>query len=104
MRDGPEAGLRLIDAPLADGELDGYHLGHAARAEAISRQIRQRSRQLGQNTLRTARTRYSLYHWSLYGTNNRSSHVSSFPRPPEISSVAGTAEMNPRYKDFHVNH
>jgi hypothetical protein len=26
MRDGPEAGLRLIDALLADGELDGCHL------------------------------------------------------------------------------
>jgi RNA polymerase sigma-70 factor, ECF subfamily len=38
MRDGPEAGLRLIDAPLADGELDGYHLGHAARADLCRRQ------------------------------------------------------------------
>ncbi len=27
MRDGPEAGLRLIDALLADGELDGYTPG-----------------------------------------------------------------------------
>lgn len=33
MRDGPEAGLRLIDALLARGELDDYHLAHAARAE-----------------------------------------------------------------------
>ena len=38
MRDGPEAGLRLIDALLADGELDGYHLGHAARADLCWRQ------------------------------------------------------------------
>ena len=38
MRDGPEAGLRLIDALLADGELDGYHLGHAARADLCRRQ------------------------------------------------------------------
>jgi RNA polymerase sigma-70 factor (ECF subfamily) len=33
MRDGPEAGLELIDALLADGQLDSYHLAHSARAE-----------------------------------------------------------------------
>jgi RNA polymerase sigma-70 factor (ECF subfamily) len=33
MRDGPEAGLALIDAILARGELGDYHLVHAARAE-----------------------------------------------------------------------
>jgi RNA polymerase sigma-70 factor (ECF subfamily) len=33
MRDGPEAGLGAIEAVLAGGELDGYHLAHAARAD-----------------------------------------------------------------------
>ena len=33
MRDGPEAGLRLIDAILARGELADYHVAHVARAE-----------------------------------------------------------------------
>jgi len=35
MRDGPEAGLVLVDALL--GELDGYHLAHAARADLCRR-------------------------------------------------------------------
>jgi RNA polymerase sigma-70 factor (ECF subfamily) len=33
MRDGAEAGLAAIEALLAEGELDGYYLAHAARAE-----------------------------------------------------------------------
>lgn len=33
MREGPEAGLRQIDAILARGELTDYHLAHSARAE-----------------------------------------------------------------------
>ncbi len=33
MRDGPAAGLALIDALLARGELRDYHLAHAARAD-----------------------------------------------------------------------
>ncbi len=33
MRNGPEAGLKLIDAILARGELTDYHLAHSARAE-----------------------------------------------------------------------
>jgi RNA polymerase sigma-70 factor (ECF subfamily) len=37
MRDGAEAGLALVDALLARGELDGYHLAHAARAELCRR-------------------------------------------------------------------
>jgi len=37
MRDGPEAGLRLIDAILARGELDDYHLAHSARADLCRR-------------------------------------------------------------------
>lgn len=37
MRDGPEAGLAQIDALLAAGELQGYHLVHAARADLLRR-------------------------------------------------------------------
>src|SRR5207248_11007424 len=41
MRDGPAAGLALIDAILARGQLADYHLAHAARADLC--------RRLGQN-------------------------------------------------------
>jgi RNA polymerase sigma-70 factor (ECF subfamily) len=37
MQDGPEAGLVLIDAILARGELQDYHLAHAARADLCRR-------------------------------------------------------------------
>ncbi|MBK9711767.1 MAG: RNA polymerase sigma factor [Kouleothrix sp.] len=37
MRDGPAAGLVLIDAILARGELVDYHLAHAARADLCRR-------------------------------------------------------------------
>jgi RNA polymerase sigma-70 factor (ECF subfamily) len=37
MRDGPEAGLAIIDAILARGDLSGYHLAHAARADLCRR-------------------------------------------------------------------
>jgi len=37
MRDGPEHGLALIDAMLARGELQEYHLAHAARADLLRR-------------------------------------------------------------------
>jgi len=37
MRDGPEAGLELVDRLLAGGELEGYHLAHAARADLCRR-------------------------------------------------------------------
>jgi RNA polymerase sigma-70 factor (ECF subfamily) len=37
MRDGPAAGLALIDGILARGELADYHLVHAARAELCRR-------------------------------------------------------------------
>jgi RNA polymerase sigma-70 factor (ECF subfamily) len=47
MRDGPEAGLILIDAILARGELTDYHLAHSARADLC--------RRLG----KTAQARYS---------------------------------------------
>jgi len=38
MRDGPLAGLELIDAVLARGELSDYSLAHSARAE-LSRRL-----------------------------------------------------------------
>ena len=37
MRDGPEAGLAQVDRLLAAGELDNYHLAHAARADLLRR-------------------------------------------------------------------
>jgi len=37
MRDGPAAGLMLIDAILARGDLQDYHLAHAARADLCRR-------------------------------------------------------------------
>jgi len=50
MRDGPEAGLVLIDAILARGDLSDYRLAHAARADLC--------RRLGQ--IVAARTAYEL--------------------------------------------
>lgn len=37
MRDGPEAGLALVEALLARGDLADYHLAHAARADFCRR-------------------------------------------------------------------
>ncbi|SEO70907.1 RNA polymerase sigma factor [Aquisalimonas asiatica] len=37
MRDGAEAGLAAVDAVIADGRLDHYHLAHAARADLLRR-------------------------------------------------------------------
>jgi RNA polymerase sigma-70 factor (ECF subfamily) len=37
MRDGPSAGLQLIDAILKRGELGDYHLAHSARADLCRR-------------------------------------------------------------------
>ena len=37
MRDGPEAGLAMVDAILARGELADYHLAHSARADLCRR-------------------------------------------------------------------
>jgi RNA polymerase sigma-70 factor (ECF subfamily) len=42
MRDGPAAALRVIEAVMEKGELDDYHLAHAARADLC--------RRLGHNT------------------------------------------------------
>lgn len=37
MRDGPVAGIAIIDAILGRGELAGYHLAHSARGELLRR-------------------------------------------------------------------
>ena len=37
MADGPQSALALIDALAADGDLDSYHLLHAARADLLRR-------------------------------------------------------------------
>jgi RNA polymerase sigma-70 factor (ECF subfamily) len=37
MRDGPEAGLSLIDAILVRGDLAEYHLAHSARGDLCRR-------------------------------------------------------------------
>jgi RNA polymerase sigma-70 factor (ECF subfamily) len=37
MRDGPARGLELVDELLANGELESYHLAHAARADLCRR-------------------------------------------------------------------
>jgi RNA polymerase sigma-70 factor (ECF subfamily) len=37
MRDGPAAGLPLVEAILGRGDLDGYHLAHAAQADLCRR-------------------------------------------------------------------
>jgi RNA polymerase sigma-70 factor (ECF subfamily) len=37
MRDGPDAGLVLVEGILDRGELEGYHLAHAARADLCRR-------------------------------------------------------------------
>jgi RNA polymerase sigma-70 factor, ECF subfamily len=37
VRDGPASGLALVDAVLARGQLDAYHLAHAARADLLRR-------------------------------------------------------------------
>lgn len=37
MRDGPAVGLEMIDGLLARGDLENYHLAHAARADLLRR-------------------------------------------------------------------
>ncbi|WP_345684440.1 RNA polymerase sigma factor [Novipirellula caenicola] len=37
MRDGPDAGIAIIDAVLQRGELQNYHLAHSARGELLRR-------------------------------------------------------------------
>jgi len=52
MRDGPQAGLALIDGILARGDLADYHLAHSARAEMC--------RRLGRNEQAVASYRRAL--------------------------------------------
>ena len=54
MRDGPAAGLALIDAILARGDLQDYHLAHAARADLCRRLGRTEQ---ARDVLRSARSR-----------------------------------------------
>jgi RNA polymerase sigma-70 factor (ECF subfamily) len=37
MRDGPQAGLDLVEAILKGGDLEGYHLAHSVRADLLRR-------------------------------------------------------------------
>ncbi|MDO9596761.1 MAG: RNA polymerase sigma factor [Azoarcus sp.] len=56
MRDGPTAGLAAIDVILARGELAGYHLAHAARADMCRRLGRtEEAREAYQRALALAR-------------------------------------------------
>jgi RNA polymerase sigma-70 factor (ECF subfamily) len=56
MRDGPLAGLELIEAILSRGELTEYHLAHSARAEFCRRLGRTAdARQSYERALRLAR-------------------------------------------------
>jgi RNA polymerase sigma-70 factor (ECF subfamily) len=56
MRDGPAAGLQLMDAILDRGDLGDYHLAHAARADLLRRLGRgQESRQAYERALALAR-------------------------------------------------
>jgi RNA polymerase sigma-70 factor, ECF subfamily len=56
MRDGPAAGLTLIDAILDRGDLGDYHLAHAARADLLRRLgRRQEARQAYERALALAR-------------------------------------------------
>ena len=56
MRDGPHVGLDLVDALMASGRIDGYHLAHAARADLCRRLGRApEARQAYQRALELAR-------------------------------------------------
>jgi RNA polymerase sigma-70 factor (ECF subfamily) len=37
MRDGPAAGLAIVDTIMSSGDLDDYHLAHSARADLCRR-------------------------------------------------------------------
>jgi RNA polymerase sigma-70 factor (ECF subfamily) len=63
MRDGPEEGLRLIDALLARGDLANYHLAFAARAELCRRlQKYDEARVAFQRALKLARAKPDQRH------------------------------------------
>ena len=85
MRDGPAAGLALIDAILARGDLADYHLAHAARADLC--------RRLGTNgggprRLRAgARPRRSRSRSG--GSSRAAARVARLTRQPPVSSPVG---------------
>ncbi|MBP1771067.1 MAG: putative polymerase, sigma-24 subunit, subfamily [Holophagaceae bacterium] len=55
-RDGPQAGLDLVEAILRGGDLEGYHLAHSVRADFLRRLERTgEARQAYQQALRLAR-------------------------------------------------
>lgn len=56
MRDGPAAGLQIIDSILEKGELTQYHLAHSARAELLRRMDRtEHSRQAFEKAISLAK-------------------------------------------------
>lgn len=56
MRDGPQAGLALVDELMAQGHLNDYHLAHAARADLYRRMDRlNEARDAYQDALRLTR-------------------------------------------------
>jgi RNA polymerase sigma-70 factor (ECF subfamily) len=79
MRDGPEAGLHLVDAILERGELSEYRLAHAARAELC--------RRLGRNE--DARNSYER---ALALTRQEPERRFLEKRLKEVATVTGTAE------------
>jgi RNA polymerase sigma-70 factor, ECF subfamily len=56
MRDGPQAGLALVDELMAQGHLHDYHLAHATRADLYRRMGRlKEARNAYQDALRLTR-------------------------------------------------
>ncbi|MBD9513607.1 RNA polymerase sigma factor [Pseudomonas sp. PDM22] len=56
MRDGPQAGLAQVDAILARGDLQDYHLAHAARADFCRRlELREQARGAYERALELAK-------------------------------------------------
>ncbi|WP_226363476.1 RNA polymerase sigma factor [Pseudonocardia abyssalis] len=91
MRDGPDAGLVLLDALAADARLRGHHLLSAARADLL--------RRLGRRTEAAAAYRAAL---DLVGNEperrflrRRLAEVSPPPRPPGSPRAAGGASPSP---------
>jgi RNA polymerase sigma-70 factor (ECF subfamily) len=73
MRDGPAAGLDRVEAILARGELDGYHLAHSARADLcrrLGRRAEARPPMPGRSSWcgRSRSGAFSSGVWTSYGT------------------------------------
>ena len=97
MRDGPAAGLALIDAILGRGELADYHLAHAARADLL--------RRLGSRATPRPRTS-GRWRWpgrSRSGDSSRSDFRScNCSTAPELSSPAGDGKKPTRVDSAHA--